>query len=124
MLIYSRDVPSQPAQIRGEPAPPDQIVLAGKGSVWDSADPAQIISDSEAAAVGAPLRALAGAPASVAIWSDPRRSSEFERTGPTVSGQAAALSGGGLTAPLHGALGTVGGVIAGAIGAATGSGGN
>jgi hypothetical protein len=35
IFIYQRDVPTQPAQIVGEPAPPDQVILSGPDSPFD-----------------------------------------------------------------------------------------
>lgn len=35
VFIYQRDVPTQPAQIIGEPAPPDKVVLSGPDSPFD-----------------------------------------------------------------------------------------
>lgn len=36
VFIYQRDVPTQPAQVVGEPAPPDKVILSGPDSPFDS----------------------------------------------------------------------------------------
>lgn len=36
VFIYQRDVPTQPAQVVGEPATPDKVILSGPDSPFDS----------------------------------------------------------------------------------------
>lgn len=70
VFIYQRDVPTQPAQVVGEPAPPDQVILSGPDSPFDSVmHIGSALSDLEAGAISAQLPAtldliLPGAPPS------------------------------------------------------------
>ena len=124
VLIYSRPVPTQPAQFRGEPAPPDQVALTGPDSAWgNSATALEVISDSEAALIGSPLAR------GLAVLADSRdQFSIFGEAG--LSQGPAALSGGqgagqvgSALAPMLGTLAISGQTIGSAVSAATGAGG-
>lgn len=68
VFIYQRDVPTQPAQVVGEPAPPDQLILSGPDSPFDTImHIAEPLTDFEAGAIngqapGALNIAMPGAP--------------------------------------------------------------
>lgn len=122
MLIYSRPVPSRPAQIKGEPAAPDQVDLTA-GSAWKTGLQAMtVLSDSEAAAIAASAGGQAAGLVGDAL------ASVLGDAGLTGSAAHVLQGGGnqtgGALAAMHGALGTAGSVISGAVGAAVSQGRN
>lgn len=126
VFIYSRDVPTQPAQIFGEPAPPDQIILSGEGSPWEHAlDPISIISDDEARIINAPLGiALRSGEQSLghiesALAANPL-SDGIGQTSAVNVGQIVA----GALSPMQGAINSATSQIGAAIGHATSGGGD
>lgn len=68
VFIYQREVPTQPAQVVGEPAPPDQVILSGPDSPFDTVmRVAEPLSDFEAGSINGHVSggmniALPGAP--------------------------------------------------------------
>lgn len=123
VLIYSRPVPTQPAQVRGEPAPPDQVVLAGPGSSWgDSVGPLTVMSDSEAALIGSPLeKGLAPLGEQRGQFTSFDEAGSSHGTAASSGGQGAQQVGSAL-APMLGALSTSGQALGSALAAASGGG--
>lgn len=50
-FIYQRDVPTRPAQVVGEPAPPAQVILSGPDSPFDAVMHLAPLTDLEAGAI-------------------------------------------------------------------------
>lgn len=122
VIIYSRPVPSQPAQVRGEPAPPGQVVLSGPGSAWDSAAVGlETLTDGEAAQIGAPLHTAQTALEGGLGALDQVTGAGAGGSATPAVGLAGGLSGAALT-PLHGALGQLGPSVGAAVNAATSQG--
>lgn len=82
-FIYQRDVPTQPAQVVGEPAPPDKIILSGPDSPFDAVmGVGSALTDMEAGAISAQLPNALGIvmPATPGSDTDPKAMVGFAET--------------------------------------------
>jgi hypothetical protein len=122
VLIYSRPV-FKAAEVRGEPATPNQVELTSAIPWQGSLQPMTALTDDEAAAIGASVGGQTAGLVGEALLAALGDAGVTGSAGQVLHGQGADQMRGGLSA-MHGALGMAGAVIGRAVGAAVGQGRN